>query len=469
MEYGGDLRSFLFVVALIVMFAVPSTATAWNGERTPMAAPDAPGPAKYNRIWLRKYGASTARTILVLVPGSPSGQSTFSSLASELVELVPGLGVWTVDRRGNAFEDTFGFELNDPTAALGYYSTLLPIQGHQFAPIQDSGAPFVRKWGLRVEAQDVHRVVVAARAGGRRRVVLGGHSMGASFVPAYAAWDFSGRAGYKDLSGLVLIDGGLLGTWKGAVEGTSYWPPFTTVAQAKARLAVLGRNTPFAFAGTPLGLPLWTVGVAPELACQYALADPNAPSVLHFLTSFIPPGLIPPGTLPSFPVTNEAFLGFLLTHTQAVPALHVRVGTLAGTGDPRPWVNGPYSSVPVACAAFAQEPGNAMEWYYPGRLDIDLMRGAQSLRDTPVARYLGLRLRHLRQITTPLYVFETSLSQGGVFTGARRLLRESKIRRSRLVSDLEMGHLDPLLDFPAQNKFIQTVVPFLQGIVRTAH
>jgi hypothetical protein len=31
-----------------------------------------------------------------------------------------------------------------------------------------------------------------------------------------------------------------------------------------------------------------------------------------------------------------------------------------------------------------------------------------------------------------------------------------------------MGHVDPLLDVPAQNTFIQTVVPFLQGIVRSA-
>ena len=32
-----------------------------------------------------------------------------------------------------------------------------------------------------------------------------------------------------------------------------------------------------------------------------------------------------------------------------------------------------------------------------------------------------------------------------------------------------MGHLDPLLDFPSQNTLVQTVVPFLKGIVRSAH
>ena len=38
---------------------------------------------------------------------------------------------------------------------------------------------------------------------------LGGHSAGASTAVAYAAWDFAGRPGFRDLSGLVLIDGGL--------------------------------------------------------------------------------------------------------------------------------------------------------------------------------------------------------------------------------------------------------------------
>ena len=45
-------------------------------------------------------------------------------------------------------------------------------------------------------------------------MVLGGHSLGASLTVAYAAWDFNGKPGYRDLDGLVLIDGGLLGTFQ---------------------------------------------------------------------------------------------------------------------------------------------------------------------------------------------------------------------------------------------------------------
>ncbi|MBA3717606.1 MAG: hypothetical protein H0W87_05205, partial [Actinobacteria bacterium] len=449
------------------MLVLPSTAAAWSGKRVQFAVGDAPGPAKYNTIWLRKYGPSSARTILVLIPGSPSGQATFNLLGETLPRRVPGLAVWTIDRRGNALEDTSGFEANDPNAALGFYTGLLPLNGRSFAPVDDSQASFVRKWGLAVEVNDVHRVVLAARARGKRRVILGGHSAGATAVPAYAAWDFSGRAGYRDLAGFVLIDGGLFGTWGKLAAGTSFWPPFANVAQAKTRLQTLEHNTPFAFTGPPLGFPLWIVGVLPELGCQYALADPQGTSALQFLTSLIPPGLIPPGTLPDFTVTNEAFVGWLLQHSD--DSLKVRAGQFAGSGDPRPWVNGPYSSVSQVCAAFASEPGNAMEWYYPARLDLDMLRGAQYVKPTAAARYLGLRLSHLHEIDRPLYVFETSLSEGGVLMGAKRFVAATKIPRSTFVKDEEMGHLDPLLDFPDQNKFIQTVVPFLKGIVRTAH
>ncbi|MBA3716734.1 MAG: hypothetical protein H0W87_00715, partial [Actinobacteria bacterium] len=50
------------------MLVLPSTAAAWSGKRVQFAVGDAPGPAKYNTIWLRKYGPSSARTILVLIP-----------------------------------------------------------------------------------------------------------------------------------------------------------------------------------------------------------------------------------------------------------------------------------------------------------------------------------------------------------------------------------------------------------------
>jgi len=80
---------------------------------------------------------------------------------------------------------------------------------------------------------------------------------------------------------------------------------------------------------------------------------------------------------------------------------------------------------------------------------------------------LGLRPYHLNEIDLPLYVFETGISRGRraargapadarvAPSGARRW---SRIRR--------WGHLDPLLDFPDENRFpAQPWCRFLRRVV----
>ena len=76
-----------------------------------------------------------------------------------------------------------------------------------FTPPTDAETAPARGWGMRVAVEDLRRVVRAARRGGRT-VVLGGHSLGGTITTAYATWDFGGRAGARDLAGLVFIDGG---------------------------------------------------------------------------------------------------------------------------------------------------------------------------------------------------------------------------------------------------------------------
>ena len=72
--------------------------------------------------------------------------------------------------------------------------------------------PFVRQWGLKLALEDLRRVVLKARDGGKRKVILGGHSLGGS-TTAPTHLGLQRPPGYKDLSGLVLIDGGLLGSF----------------------------------------------------------------------------------------------------------------------------------------------------------------------------------------------------------------------------------------------------------------
>ena len=75
----------------------------------------------------------------------------------------------------------------------------------QFIPTATSR--FDASWGMNVEVEDLGVSSRQPRSNGGK-VVLGGHSLGGSMTTAYATWDFNGKPGAKDLSGLVFIDGG---------------------------------------------------------------------------------------------------------------------------------------------------------------------------------------------------------------------------------------------------------------------
>ena len=449
------------IAALIsVVVASPARGAELDGKRVTVRGAPAPGPARLDRVFLREYGPTDAKTILVLTPGSPGSQGNYANLAPWLVDRVPGLAVWAVDRRSNALEDISVFKRDDAMRSLDYYLLGESVGGRTFKPVTAREAPYMRRWGAAVALNDLHRVVEAAGRNGRR-VILGGHSSGALMVPAYAAWDFNGHPGYRDLDGLLQIDGAEFGAFSDYVTGTPYYPPYLTKGQAKRGLARHNRQSQFGVAGSKLPVPLWTVGVLPEIACQFALSDRQGTSVLQ---SVIPRSLRRFIGLPPEAITNEALMGVYTTNG-AEPAFQMRTGRLAATGSPRPWVNGPDSSVPSVCKTFTQEPGNGLEWYYSARMDVDLYQGMTTLEPTAATRYLGLRPRHLQGVDIPLYAFQTGLSDGGVLRGTKAFIRRSKVRSHWLYQDRQMGHFDPLEDFPAHNRFIKTVVPWLSDLV----
>jgi hypothetical protein len=171
---------------------------------------------------------------------------------------------------------------------------------------------------------------------------------------------------------------------------------------------------------------------------------------------------------PSFPVTNEAAFGYAFDQTTSPDALsliHIRAGQLAASGEPRGWQDGEITPIRRFARAYAADRPNATEWYYPRRLLLDI-DAASSLRQTPAARFLGLRLLHGRQIDVPLYAYGTSLTKGRVARGAKRLVRMSRIDELSIVDDRGTSHLDPLSAAPGRNDFLKSVVPFLR---RLAH
>jgi pimeloyl-ACP methyl ester carboxylesterase len=227
------------LIGLVLALALAGPAAAAETVTTIAGAPG-PGPSKYDKAYVTKFGPPSADRVLVLVPGFQGGRGDFTLDARELVKRVPGLQVWTVDRRSQALEDTSRF--TDALAgriavqqAFDYYLGWLAnpaIQPH-FQPIDQARFAFAKQWGLSLALQDVRRVVLSAKRQGKR-VILGGHSLGASLTVAYASWDFAGHPGYEDLDGLVLIDGGLLG---------SFSTP--TLAATKKAIKGLDTNGPF--------------------------------------------------------------------------------------------------------------------------------------------------------------------------------------------------------------------------------
>ena len=181
---------------------------------------------------------------------------------------VPGLQVWALDRRSHALERTEVFQqaLNGQVSLqqmfdhyLGWLVNGQPADHFQF--LKGDDYPFVRDWGMATALEDARTVVLQARGRGkkRRQVVLGGHSLGASLTVAYASWDFNGTPGYKDINGMVLIDGGLMGSFDAF-----------TAAEAQTELGKLENGSPFLDLLGPRGLFLYVLAIATTLAAFVA-------------------------------------------------------------------------------------------------------------------------------------------------------------------------------------------------------
>jgi pimeloyl-ACP methyl ester carboxylesterase len=418
---------------------------------------DGPGPAAYDQVYVHQVGPKNADRVLVLMPGTQGGAGDFTLLGRDLTKRVEGLQVWSIDRRTQALEDTSVFAQalagqQSLKEMFDYYLGWLTGgggSGPHFEFLDTSTVPFAREWGMETALRDARRVVRAAHRGGRE-VILGGHSLGASLTAAYAAWDFNGRPGYKDLAGLVLIDGGLLGSFD------AY-----DLDQAQQQIADLETSDPFLDL-LGIGIPE-AAGLFAEVGGIYAGLEPTAPATT---TQSFP--LLPDDFKPDVPVTNRALLGHAFDNDTSPPELgllHVNAGGLAPSGDPRDWVDGGVTPVARLAQTFGQEPVNGTEWYFPKRLTIDT-NGADRMKMNDVARFLGLRLMHTAGIDVPIYAFQTDLTDGGVLGGARALVKRAQTTKKQALlvdGEEQQSHLDPLTAAPKRNKFLRNLIGFLGG------
>jgi hypothetical protein len=421
----------------------------------------APGtPARLDKVGVLKIGPRSARNVLVLSPGTSAGAAYFAPVAKTIVEQAEGWQVWAVERRENLLEDQSMLDRAKQGTATArqlfdYYLGWLAdssITTH-FQLVPDASVGFARDWGMRVEIEDLRRVVQAARRGGRR-VVLGGHSLGGSITTAYATWDFSGRAGGRDLAGLVYIDGG---------SG----PTPITAAAARSSLQRLRAGTPWlAFGG--IGAPF--AGLFQATGAMGVLTDPDSPSVGQAFP------LLPANLKPPFPVTNAGQYGYALdTETSPPPlaAAQAHLGHLAAGGDPRGWDRaGELTPIERYAQAFAGTGVTGVDgtaWYHPLRLTIDAGAVGNGRRN-PAQSVLGVRATHGDDLPDGMriYVFGASLGGARVLAGARALAKRSGLPASAVTAvdrHATYAHNDPATASP-KNAFVDTLVPWLRRVAR---
>ncbi|MEU9289311.1 alpha/beta hydrolase [Streptomyces sp. NPDC048275] len=405
----------------------------------------ASGPAELQKVGVLKIGRPEASRVLVLVGGREGGAAVFKHTARSLAEHSDDLQVWAVDRREQNLADLSGFS-RSPEEATEYY-----LGGHYTAHKQEDSL-FAASWGLEVLVEDLRRVVLAASDGGRREVVLGGVSVGATAAALYAGWDFDGTPGYRDLAGLAVVDGGVLNAYSGA--GMEFDLPLEA---AEGWLAQIEQGAVFEdYTSTTVGL-----GSRPEdaavwfqLAAVHAVADPDGPAVLA--------DRLPEAHLTDHKLTNAGLLGHLFDARRAHPSFSVHAGTLEDSGT---WTDGGPTQLATVTEAFAGPQPGAWLWYTLNRVLLDYVAGIP-FTETDVTRRLGLRLTHTAEIDVPLYAFQSALTNGTTGQAAASVTAASRIPELALHSDPALSHQDVVYADWDDNRFLQTLSQFLKNLPR---
>ena len=417
-------------------------------------------PDELNKVGILQIGPTKARNVLVLNPGTSASAAYFAPLARTVVERLPGWQVWAVERRENLLEDHTMLDRAKNRLATGqevfdYYLAWItsPSITMHFQFIDDADVAFAHEWGMRVEIEDLHRVVKLAKKH-RRRVVLGGHSLGGSITTAYATWDFRGTPGAKRLRGLVFIDGGSN-------------PVPVTPEEATSALESLRAGTPWLTFGDITAPFAGLFNASGSLGC---LVDPDVPSLGQAWP------LLPANLKPPIPVTNLGQYGYALDTETSPPALvaaQAHLGRLAESGDPRGWDQaGEITPILRYAEMFSGWglPGlDGTAWYHPQRLTLD--SGAVAAGNpNPAQDVLDVRAIHGHRLPrrTKIYAFGAALGGQRVLDAATVLAEQSSIPPENLTlidRHETYSHNDPNSAYP-DNEFVDNLVPFLEEIGR---
>jgi pimeloyl-ACP methyl ester carboxylesterase len=454
-------------LALIAVAAAAMAFAPIAGAKVPvkfktMTGYPSPGtPPSLNVVGVIKTGDPKAKNVLVLNPGTSASAAYFEPLAKSIVKVLPDWQIWAVERRENFLEDQS--ELNlfkqgkvSPTDFFNYYLGYLSNSSvtNHVHNVPDSAVPFARQWGMNTEINDL-RVVAKAAAKGGRNVAMGGHSLGGTITTAYATWDFNGRAGGRDLSGLVLIDG-------------ASNPTPVTADQAQTSLNNLQTSSPWLSFG---GIPAPLAGLFGTVGSAAAKASPNTVSVFQgwpLLPSNLQP---PPGVNP----TNEAGFGLstdVKTSPASLTAAQVHSGQLAASGDPRGWDRAgnitPIQRWASMFSGWGLQNLDGTAWYHPMRLTIDGGAVAEGVAN-PAQAVLDVHSTDASKLRKSLkiYAFGAALGGARVLSAAQTLAANAGIPRRNLKlvdRSATYAHNDPNSAAPKVNAFLKRLIPFLNSI-----
>jgi hypothetical protein len=454
------LRSLGLVLALVICAVPASASAAMRFER--LAGFHSPGtPAKYNKVGVLKVGPKSAKNILVLNPGTSASAAYFAPLSEDIVRKTKGWQVWAVERRENLLEDhsalnraktghLTGQQLFD--YYLGWLTDSSVTNHFQFIP--DARVAYARRWGMRVEIEDLRRVVRSAQSVGGH-VVVGGHSLGGSITSAYATWNFAGRPGARGLSGLVFIDGG---------SGPT---PISRDAAEQALKDFDEAPSPWLTFG---GIQAPYTGLFNSTGASGVIMDPDSPSIGQAWP------LLPSNLKPPVPVTNAGEYGFALDTETSPPALiaaQAHLGHLAAGGEPHGWDDAgeltPLRRYARMFSGWGLKGLDGTAWYHPQRLTID--SGAVAAGNAnPAQRVLGVRATHGDDLPRNLRIYAFGAALGGqrVLDAASALAKQSHIPRRNLTlvdRHATYAHNDPNSAAP-RNAFVKNLLPFLRQIAR---
>jgi hypothetical protein len=255
---------------------------------TAVSYPDVMDYQKYLRFSIPGTESANADAVIVFLGGLGGGNNCFLWIGKNIVASAKyyrgkNIEVWALDRRVNNLEDQTGLSAAEDLVGNPPNLTKIPqamqlikdyykesgitIDGKSFGGwYTDENAPFLSEFGMRVQMESIYtliKTVFPDQNVRRKKVFIGGQSLGCEEAATFAAWDFDGNpsttadAGYNNMAGLIGLDG-LLTPYLVSINA-NVWQAMTSYLPSWIK-DIVGATSTQAYASTLSGIRDGTIG-----------------------------------------------------------------------------------------------------------------------------------------------------------------------------------------------------------------